>query len=77
MTSQLNTLLIKSSQLQRDIAAARASRNPDWIRVLRLQSLKLAVQGRIAALTYYRAPQPILVPAKRRPALRPRSALLH
>ncbi len=65
MTSQLNSLLIKSSLLQRDIASARASRNPDWIRLLRLQSLKLAIQSRIAAIAHLTVPQPILVAAKR------------
>jgi hypothetical protein len=50
MISRISTLLIKSSQLQHQIGMRRAARKPNWIQVLRLQSLKLSVQRQIAML---------------------------
>lgn len=71
MSRYIFSLLTKSARLQRDIVAARNRRNPSWLRILRLQNLRLMLQRRIYAIaataeaSFLTAPrlQPIPVPA--------------
>ena len=49
--SKLKNLFIKSTMLQQAILTARAQRDPDWLRLLRLQRIRLELQRRIASLS--------------------------
>ncbi len=69
MSRQIFSLLTKSARLQQEIAAACKRHNPSWLRVLRLQNLRLMLQRRIYAAAKAakesiptEPPQPILGP---------------
>lgn len=50
MSRYIFSLLIRSGRLQQEIATARKRGNPNWLRVLRLQNLRLMLQKRIYAI---------------------------
>jgi hypothetical protein len=50
MTFKLSSLLYKSALIQQEIESEQLQRRPDWLRVMRLKTLRLKLADRLRAV---------------------------
>ena len=50
MTFKLSSLLYKSALIQQEIDSEQQQRRPDWLRVMRLKTLRLKLMERLSAV---------------------------